>query len=249
MTINKLDEKKRSLIWTGERTIPEEGRYMYRRHLKAYEFAADFCRNKVVLDAACGEGYGAEYLSRYAAKVVGVDISEDAINHAKENYLRENLEFSVKDVVSMDFPDCLFDVVASFQTIEHLAEPVKFLESVKRILKTEGHAIISVPNKSAVRRLRHLKWHAKDYNFKEFSGLLDNCFSEVAYYGVCLKGWSGLKVYLLNMALKLDLFNLRRIFTSFFRRRILTAIEKTVLLDISDKGLGRSLDMIALCRK
>ena len=45
------------LEWTGERIIPEAGRYMFRRHLMAYQFALQFCRGKTVLDAGCGGGY------------------------------------------------------------------------------------------------------------------------------------------------------------------------------------------------
>ena len=80
-----------SLKWTGERIIPEEGRYMFERHLKAYKFADDFCKNKKILDAGCGEGYGSCFISDNATEVIGIDISEEAIQHARRKYNRDTI--------------------------------------------------------------------------------------------------------------------------------------------------------------
>ena len=78
-----------SLKWTGERIIPENGRYMFERHLIVYKFANDFCKNKKVLDAGCGEGYGSWFLSEDANEVIGIDVSCEAIQHAQKKYKRE----------------------------------------------------------------------------------------------------------------------------------------------------------------
>ena len=119
-----------NLEWTGEEIIPEEGRYMFQRHLKAYQFAMDFCRQRVVLDAGRGEGYGSNLLAEVVTKAIGIDASQEAIRHAREKHNRGNLHYQIMDVVNMDFADDLFDVLISFQVIEHLNNTLKFLKEI-----------------------------------------------------------------------------------------------------------------------
>ena len=169
------------------KSIPQEGRYMFQRHLKAYQFSMDFCQNKVILDAGCGEGYGSNLLAEVATKAIGIDISREAIRHAREKYSRENLHYYVTDVVNMDFADNTFDVIVSFQVIEHLNNPLKFLKEIKRVLKKGGWAIISTPNKSLCDGHAFGKYHVKEYRYHEFMDLLNSYFDKVEYYGLHLK--------------------------------------------------------------
>ena len=68
------------LTLTGERTLPDvpAENYWYRRHLAVYEWIGARVLGARVIDMACGEGYGAEVLSRSAATVVGVDANAEA---------------------------------------------------------------------------------------------------------------------------------------------------------------------------
>ena len=68
-------------LYTGERFVPSEcDDEMQIEHMQRYQLAAGLCVNKkVVLDTACGEGYGSAYLSYYASKVIGVDIDLETI--------------------------------------------------------------------------------------------------------------------------------------------------------------------------
>jgi len=59
---------------------------VYKEHLSLYNFARKFVLDKEVLDIGCGTGYGTFFLSNIAKSVIGVDISIDAINRAKENF-------------------------------------------------------------------------------------------------------------------------------------------------------------------
>ena len=82
--------------FTGERLIPNlpELTFLYQEHIVRYLFASQFVRSKVVLDAACGTGYGSSLLlDKGAKKVIGVDISKDAIDYCNQNYKKENLEY------------------------------------------------------------------------------------------------------------------------------------------------------------
>ena len=223
------NKPKHPLEWTGERIIPKEGSWMFQRHLKAYQFSMDFCRNKVILDAGCGEGYGSNLLAEVATKVIGVDISQEAIRHAREKYSRENLHYYVMDAVNMDFADNTFDVIISFQVIEHLNNPLKFLKEIKRILKKGGWAIISTPNKSLHKGKSIGKYHVKEYRYHEFMDLLNSYFDKVEYYGLCLKGGrDAAKLRFLDLIVKLDIFRIHKIFSPKFRKKICVSIEKTI---------------------
>src|SRR5215813_3322312 len=85
-------------------------------HWHRYVFASQFTQGKTVLDLACGDGYGSDYLAISARRVYGVDLSEATIARAKELYRRMNLEFSVGSCSDVPMPKHSVDVVVSFET-------------------------------------------------------------------------------------------------------------------------------------
>ena len=138
-----------SLEFTGERFTPECEREIWYEHYHRYALAARWCVNKRTLDAACGEGYGSAMLSMSATSVEGVDISQQAIRHAKQRYGHlPGVEFQVADCTKLPFGDEEFDRVVSFETLEHLAEHDELLAEFKRVLKPEGCLILSSPDKA-----------------------------------------------------------------------------------------------------
>jgi len=108
--------------------IPKNS-YLFIDHLERYNFAKLFLKNRSVLDAACGTGYGVNILRGSAKKTYGCDISEETILYAKNKYKKVNNWF-VKDL-NCQFPQTKFDVVVSFETIEHLKNKKYFLEQVR----------------------------------------------------------------------------------------------------------------------
>ena len=80
--------------------------------------------------------------------MTGVDISADAIAHARERYPRPNLEFvaGLGDGICRS-PTRSVDVVVSFETIEHLAEQREMLAEFRRVLAPDGVLVISSPNR------------------------------------------------------------------------------------------------------
>ena len=138
-----------SLEFTGERFTPECEREIWYEHYHRYALAARWCVNQRTLDAACGEGYGSAMLSVSAASVEGVDISQQAIGHAKQRYGHlPGVEFQVADCTTLPYGDEEFDRVVSFETLEHLAEHDELLAEFKRVLKPEGCLILSSPDKA-----------------------------------------------------------------------------------------------------
>jgi 2-polyprenyl-3-methyl-5-hydroxy-6-metoxy-1,4-benzoquinol methylase len=121
-------------------------------HAARYHWATQFIRpGDRVLDAACGLGYGSAILAdaTLADSVVGVDLDEDAIRYATDHYARDRrrLNFETRDLSTVsDWSRASFDVIVSFETLEHLTAPAKFLAECQRLLTPGGRLICSVPN-------------------------------------------------------------------------------------------------------
>lgn len=137
------------LEFTGERFTPECVREIWYEHFHRYALAARWCEGQHVLDAACGEGYGAALLARTAAGVDGVDISDKTIEHAQSRYVKlDNVNFHVADCTDLPFPDDTFDRVVSFETLEHLEAHDQLMSEFRRVLKPDGLLILSSPDKA-----------------------------------------------------------------------------------------------------
>jgi ubiquinone/menaquinone biosynthesis C-methylase UbiE len=175
--------KKDAMTFTGERYVPQvEGITAY-EHLHRYALACDHAVGKTVLDIASGEGYGSCLLAKKAKKVVGVDISEECISHARAKYSNyENLEFIKGSCASIPCDGETFDLVVSFETIEHLAEHDKMLDEIRRVLKKEGVLIISSPNKDTYKKLQN-KFHIKELPLDELLALLNSRFRHINVMG------------------------------------------------------------------
>ena len=98
----------------------EAENYNHLMHVATYKYALKFIENKRVLDYGCGSGYGSYFLSEKAKSVIGVDINPDAVLMAQKNYVSENLSFS--EIKSLNEKD--FDVITSFQVVEHVPDAV-----------------------------------------------------------------------------------------------------------------------------
>ena len=137
-----------SLEFTGERFTPECVREIWYEHFHRYVFARNLVKGRRVLDAACGEGYGSALISKTASSVSAVDLSEAAIAHAKARYSEKNLEFLVSDCRDLPFDDNEFDVIVSFETLEHLEDHQGMMTEFRRVLKPEGFLLLSSPDKA-----------------------------------------------------------------------------------------------------
>ena len=204
---------------TGERIIPGDPafNYSFQHHLVAYEWARGFCSGKSVLDIGCGEGYGCNLLAQNASRVVGLDNSKEAVNHAQNHYRLPNLVFYHGDAYHLPFPDESFEVVLSFQVIEHLKRPERHLEEAVRVLTRGGILLLSTPNKVQFGVDFHLKipFHYREFIPEEIQSLLKNYFKEVKMYGL----WGSERIKVLHdldgqailRLVKLDPLGLRRL--------------------------------------
>ncbi|MEZ2738510.1 class I SAM-dependent methyltransferase [Comamonas jiangduensis] len=122
-------------------------------HVARYLWAEKFVRQgDRVLDAACGLGYGSYALAELskAKAITGVDGSEYAIDYAHENFcsITPKLEFfrGYLPECLEKYPDGYFDVIVSFETLEHVENPEALLEEFHRLLSPGGRIVASVPN-------------------------------------------------------------------------------------------------------
>lgn len=150
-------------------------------HLARYALCFPYIQNKKVLDLACGEGYGSYLLSQHANSVTGADISESTISHARKNYKAENLSFIEADAAKLPFDNNSFDVVVSFETIEHVKGQVRVMEEICRVCKKDALLIMSTPNKETYSSRDNFinPFHEKELTRDEFISLLTTFFSNV----------------------------------------------------------------------
>jgi len=168
-----------SLEFTGERFTPECEREIWYEHYHRYALAARWCVNKRTLDAACGEGYGSAMLSLMAASVEGVDVSPEAIGHARQRYGHlKDVGFQVADCTSLPYGDNEFDRVVSFETLEHLAEHDRLLAEFRRVLKPDGCLILSSPDKAIYSDGQNTvnEFHVKELYREELESLIGRHF-------------------------------------------------------------------------
>jgi SAM-dependent methyltransferase len=170
------------LPFTGERLTTAYGGQTEIEHLHRYLMAREWCRDKDVLDVASGEGYGTALLAQVARSAVGVEIALDAVDHANRAYKAENLSFLVGDARSLPNPDAAFDVVTSFETIEHFAEQQLFLSEIRRVLRPGGLLIVSTPDRDNYSPAESAAnpFHVRELDREEFDLLLRSYFAEVS---------------------------------------------------------------------
>ncbi|HEV2174747.1 MAG TPA: class I SAM-dependent methyltransferase, partial [Nitrospira sp.] len=178
-----IGESSLALEDTGERMLPDStGRVVFWEHVHRYAFACRLVSGKRVLDIACGEGYGSAAIQRAgAAHVIGVDISEAACAHAADKY---GIDARVGSAEQIPLPDSSVDVVVSFETIEHVPAPGRFLDECARVLAPVGRLIISTPNKdvySAPGRPRN-PFHCSEMTEHEFLSALRGRFLGIELY-------------------------------------------------------------------
>ena len=145
-----------------------------------YKLAANLIsRNDIVLDIACGTGYGTLMLAENSLNIKGVDISERAIKYAKKHYKnRSNIDFIQSDLFNFNESA---DIVVSFGTIEHIPGDIEDT-LIKLMSLARKRLICSVPYMEIAGANKH---HAHfNINETNFNFLKDFCQVKFLYQSI-----------------------------------------------------------------
>ena len=176
-----------SLTLTGERTLPgiAAENYWFRRHEVAYRWVAPWCTGAVVVDAGCGEGYGAAAIRAVAREVVALDYAPDVLTHVAARY--PALRPARADLQRLPVRDGAAEVVVNLQTIEHLHDQAGFVAECARVLRPSGVLVVSTPNRitfSPGRDTPLNPFHTRELNAAELAALLAPRFAVSRMLGV-----------------------------------------------------------------
>lgn len=154
-------------------------------HAARYRFALEFAEGREILDIACGTGYGLGLLKRNARSVTGVDRDFEAAKVARAE-CDEKTRVLIGDGTNLPFDDDSFDLVTSFETIEHLYDRKLFLSELRRVLRPGGLLILSTPNANYTKPINGIpknKYHVYEYKPDELRVELENEFSLERFMG------------------------------------------------------------------
>ncbi len=221
-------------------------------HQQRYEFAINRINDDMVIaDMACGVGYGTWLMSKKAKFVTGVDISDDALGHAKSNFTEINNKFIHGDEYNFDN---VFDMVISFETIEHMDEKDGdiFLQKIRRSLKSNGWLIMSTPINKTDKKHNVTEFHLREYDDVEFPEKLKlNGFDVFEMYG---QG-SAFHEKLYGNSGKSGVFGLMKLGVHKLLPHSIRNIIKNILMGDPNKGLQikkdnwqNSMIQIAVCK-
>ena len=163
-------------------------------HIQRYDWAISCLTEKQlggnVLDIGCGYGFGTSKMATWSSyQVIGIDFNLEVMQYAYNKYVpaNPNLSFSVADATILPFPSEFFEVVTSFEVIEHLPIPQveRYLSEIKRVLKDESICFISTPNRTYRELMKReiYPFHEQEYTPEELREVLEGYFSHVTILG------------------------------------------------------------------
>ena len=161
---------------------------LFLKQKKAYCFVSSYCNRKNILEYGCGSGYGAKLLAENAANITAVDMNKDVVKYCQKEYSSKNLSFEIVNPrKELPFKEKVFDIITSFQVIEHVQDVNSYLSEFYRILKDDGILFVTTPNRK-YRVLPFKKpWnleHIREYYKKDFKKELLKVFPKVEILGI-----------------------------------------------------------------
>lgn len=119
-------------------------RWHIRQFLKELGRLVETTHPRNVLDVGCGEGFVTAFLKERlpAAELVGVDLSDGALAYARQHFGTQ-ATFQKADIYQLPFPDRTFDTVVCSEVLEHLEDPDRAMQELKRVARR--YVVITVP--------------------------------------------------------------------------------------------------------
>jgi ubiquinone/menaquinone biosynthesis C-methylase UbiE len=173
----------------GNKITSEQLARLYQR----YRFAQQFCKEKEVMEVACGAGMGLGYLAKVAKKVIGGDIDKEILKYALKHYEgRDKIGIREFDAQNLPFEDKSFDAVILYEAIYYLPEPEKFVSEAHRVLRDDGVLLICTANKDWA-DFNPSPYSTKYFSAQELYSLLKRKFTKVKVLGAFPVSEGGIK--------------------------------------------------------
>jgi SAM-dependent methyltransferase len=149
---------------------------LWGEHRSRYRFAAQWVAGKRVLDVACGAGFGQDMLRAAGGCVVGVDLDYRPLRGGDQVQA---------DAARLPLADASIDVVATFETIEHVPDARALVHELRRVLRPAGVLVLSTPNRAfgPPERHTHNPFHVQEFTAAELRALLSGAFDDVRIHG------------------------------------------------------------------
>tara|TARA_X000001036_G_scaffold431124_1_gene464891 strand:+ start:419 stop:1162 length:744 start_codon:yes stop_codon:yes gene_type:complete len=189
----------------------------YPEHRIRYELINRFIQGKKCADISCGVGYGAFLLGKTAQSVKGFDISEEALDHANNNFKSSNVSFHYLNNLQNE----KFEFISSIETLEHMNETEgdEFLKKLRNAMTSSATLIISTPLNETRFKENTTEFHIREYSFVEFKNKLEsNGFIVNKFYGISNITSERMSSKVMGLSL-IDIFQtgLHRIIPKFIR--------------------------------
>jgi 2-polyprenyl-3-methyl-5-hydroxy-6-metoxy-1,4-benzoquinol methylase len=170
----------KDVTFTGERLHAGDDRFALdiARHRAAYEVARQHDSGGRILDVGCGSGHGTALLAGGASRVMGIDrVLPDRSNRGG------GVQYLLGDLRSLPLTPASFDLVTSFQVIEHLEDPTFYVDALAGLLRADGLAIVTTPNVLMSDGVN--PYHVHEYRADELAACLGRRFEQVEMCGIC----------------------------------------------------------------
>ena len=239
---------------TGERTVPgvPDETYWFERHVVAYRLAATRVAGRRVLDAGCGEGYGLRMLAEAgAAHVLGADLDETAVAHARRTYGSERIEVVECELMALPVDDDAVDVAVSFQVIEHVHDVPGYLASLRRVTRAGGLVLLATPNRLTFTPDSDVPvnpFHVREFTGRELAAEVEAAGLVVddllgVHHGSRISGWEQESGTAFTERMTTEPPDA---WPDDYRDRVHAVTVED--FDLRRDDLDRSLDLVALCR-